>query len=300
MESEAVMMRFKPVVAVVLVILLTVPGMVEAMPFMEELLDEKELMEVHNVRRDIEILNLLNVLYLSREQIDDLLSIHDRRETVIETLTYRLAQDAPAAGRTFSALRHTLLAGRDPEERLVGEIHHTEQGLMKAVSEAAKEYKYLAEEAESVLNESQKVVVTYYVSCISPPKSEINPVRIGESGNEGPRSHMEKLRSLTGEQYQALKPMVIEKLHGHMENIARTHPQVSLEGAREKIAGYLDRVRAMPEVEFKLNPVNPIKEILGPSPFETGQTGEIRPKVMQFLLNSRTAALLRQFRSRDQ
>ena len=151
--------------------------------------------------------------------------------------------------------------------------HAVRQGLMEAVSEAVKEYKFLAEEAESVFKESQKVVVTYYVSCIIPPQNEINPVRIGESGNDGPRAHLEKLRSLTGEQYQALKPMIIEKLHGHMEKIAQAHPQVSLDGAREKISVYLDRVRAMPEVEFKLYPGNPIKEILGPPPFEQKKRG---------------------------
>lgn len=290
------MRMFKMALPVLLLLVFTRSA--GAASFLEELIGESDLKEVHDVRQDIEILNLLNVLYLGDEQIDSLLAIHDRREAIVDTLKTRLSGQARAAVRTFSALRHALLAGRDPEERLIGDIHRTDHELMTDFQEAIKGYKDLADEAEAVLNESQKVVVRYYVTCIIPPQNEINPIRVGESGGEGSRPHLEKLRDMTEEQYQAHKPMIVEKMYGHLEKFAKAHPHVTVEGAREKIAGYLDKIRAMPEVEFKLYEGNPLKEILGPPP-EEHQEGEIRPKILKFILGSRSAVLLRQLKSRD-
>ena len=271
---------------------------VNASPILPELLGVEGLQELHNVREDINILNLLNVLYLTSSQIDELLDIHDIRETIIETAKSRLTNEVPSATRTFSALRHTILGGRNPEERLVHEAHLAERTVMEIIGEATKKYKSLVDEAELVFNDSQKTIVSYYVACLVPPKSDVNPTRVGETDNQGPRKHLEKIRELKEDEYTKRKEEIVQNIYGHIEQLAKAHPNISLEGVREKVADYIDKIRSMPEVEFKLYNRNPIKEILGPPPGEQQEAGDIRPKTEKFILHPRAGVLLRQLKSR--
>ncbi len=272
----------------------------EAFPWFDELLTDETIQDVSRLKHDIEILNLLNALYLTQQQLDDLLDIHQRSETLFEDVKMALSARADESKRSFAGLRHALITGRDPEQPLAHQAQQENHRLKEIGVEALDDFTAIAVEVEDLLNESQKVIVSHYISCLIPPKNEVNPLRVGQSGNsDGPKHHLGKIREIPTVIYLFKKNEIVDKIHSHISTVARGIPGVSLEDARERIIDLLDEIRAMSETEFRLYDKDPIKEIIGHPPILQASE-DLKPKINRFLLHPRVKPLLEEIKRHRQ
>lgn len=284
------------VVLAVLAVVMSTAG-AGAFPQVEDLMEKPELKELDALKQDIVILNLLNVLYLTEDQIDQLLDLHQRRQAMIREVQEDLVDRAVKSNYAFKALRHALIAGDVPQERVSHLAAQTEHGIIEASSGIKEKFSALGKEAEQVLNDSQKVIVEHYQPCIIPPQNEINPLRVGQSGGEGPRKRLEFLRQMPDDKYRERKDMMIDRMYKRFKNKAAGRHDVSLEGVREQIAAMFDDVRTMSEADFRLFDAGQLKDALDEK-FKRQHPKPIEPKIRLFLLHPRTELLLRRIKDR--
>ena len=280
-------------------VMVTLSVPVEAVPRQMEFFNDPDLNEVEELKYDIHILNLLNVLYLTPDQIDGLLEVHDRRKDLFYEVKEHLIGNSEQAKSAFMALRHALLSGRSPEERVTRLAQQSNRGMKEFGFESLDKYKDLAREAEDLLNESQKVIVEHYVSCLIPPQNAINPLRIGQSGGDKRgRKMLERVRQMSDDTYRQRKGGIVDRVYGRMEKMAKGRPNSSLDGVRQKVGEMLDNVRAMSDTDFKLYDGKSGKELLveNQKP-KKDKKMVIRPKIMKFILHPRAEILLRQLQS---
>ena len=152
-------------------------------------------------------------------------------------------------------------------------------------------------DAENILNDSQKVIVEHYKSCIIPPKNEINPLRVGQSSDDGHKKQLERVRKMSEEQYGSRKEKIVDRMYERVEKLAGARPGVSLAGVREIISETLDKARSMSETEFRLYDENPVKDMVKKK-LGKKDTSPIEPKIQRFIMHPRVEPLLRQIKDR--
>ncbi len=272
-------------------------GVAKAFPQVEGLMENPDLRELEELKQDIVILNLLNVLYLTEDQIDQLLDLHQRRQALLEATQAKLLTRADKSKESFKALRHALIAGDAPQERVSHLAVRTERGIIETRAGIQDKLSVLGKEAEQVLNDSQKVIVEHYQACVIPPQNEINPLRVGQSGGEGPKKMLERLRQIPDDMYLEHKGKMIDRVYKRYENKAAGRYDVSLEGVREQIETMFDDVRNMSETEFRLFNGSQVKENLDEK-FKRSHPKPLEPKIRHFLLHPRAELLLRKIKDR--
>ena len=292
------MMKRFTVAAVISLLWMLVIGsqLASAFSLYEELEADSGLRELEGLCHDIAIVNLLNVLYLSPQQLDDLIGIHQRRNSMVGQAKSRLARELPSSIDVFSALRHEILKGRTPEENLAEKVFRREEIIDKIIDGPGQEYGALAEETERILNDSQKVVVSYYTPCLIPPRSSINPLRVGQAGGGAAREYMKDIRSMTTDEYRSDRDDLVEEVFWDLENLIKARSGTDPDQVRTKIGRYLDWIRNLPDVEFELYDREPAEEILGKVPDEPLEE-TLREKVHEFLLHPRAVPFLKKLQA---
>jgi len=261
------------------------------------MMDDPDLREVEDLKLDINILNLLNVLYLTPQQIDGLLDLHERRRELTVQVKGDLIGNAEDTKQAFRALRHALIAKDHSDDRVSKLAQRANSGMKDIGFEAIKQFNDLVEEAENILNDSQRVIIEHYKSCIIPPKNEINPLRVGQSSDDGHKKQLERVRKMSDEQYASRKDSIDDRMYGRVKKLVGGRPGVSLEGVRDTIVETLDKARSMSETEFRLYEENPVKDMLKKK-LGKKDTSPIRPKIQRFILHPNAELLLRRIKDR--
>ena len=89
-----------------------------ALPGVGDMMDDLDLKEVEELKQDIQILNLLNVLYLTPQQIDGLLELHARRRELTGQVKGDLIGNAEDTKQAFRALRQELITSDHSNDRV--------------------------------------------------------------------------------------------------------------------------------------------------------------------------------------
>ena len=222
--------------------------------------------EVYDLRREINLLNLINGLYLSTEQITQMLEVLREVEGIRGEYRSKAVSQAHQMEEILNELREIL--GRNEE---------IDQGLIRKFRQAKKRGEDLKEEFHSalipyqdemkrVLNENQLALIDQFKPCIVPPHDTRNPVRIGQTSGDtrmGERL-LTRVRQMDENVYQRRRPHLIQR---YIERIERRVGLFSDEERAEeesRVADIFKRAREVSDVDFEARKGDLARELKEP------------------------------------
>jgi len=216
--------------------------------------------ETVDLRRQVQLLNLINGLELTSEQMRFVLEKAQAAQEMREEL--KAEADAEELTAVLEELREALMQGenisQELKERYWG-LHRGSKGLMEEYQEEATR---LAQEIEAVLEEHQLYALEQYVPCIIPPEGEL---RIGQAQGAGGGAALERLRAIPDDRFERHKEDIARRVMERLEE--RVHGRVLIldeEDELNRILDLMERARALSDVDFELRREALVEELLEP------------------------------------
>jgi hypothetical protein len=210
----------------------------------------EDLGEVTNLRRDVQLLNLINGLDLSAEQMQFILDRAREVEAIREGIRGRAEGNAAATSQVLSELRETLIRGEVISSELRDEFFSVDRENHAFKEEWGQEMARLALEVEGNLEGHQLYALEHYVPCVIPPEGE---ARIGQAEDtHAGQALLQRIRDIPDAQFEARKQRIAQKV---LERVLARLPKsqalaLDQEEEAEWMLCFLEKVRGLDEMTF--------------------------------------------------
>jgi len=232
------------------------PGPVFAVSTQAEGLDE-----VANLRRDVQLLTLINGLDLSAEQMQFILDRAREAEAIRGEIKGRAEGNAAATSQVLSELRETLMRGEVISPELRDEFFSVDRENHALKEEWEQEMARLALEVEEDLEGHQLYALEHYVPCVIPPEGE---ARIGQAEDtHAGQALLQRIRDIPDVQFEARKDRIAQRV---LERVLARLPKgralaFDQEKETEWILCFLEKVRGLDEMTFAVEREALVEEV---------------------------------------
>jgi hypothetical protein len=210
---------------------------------------------VKTLRADINMLNLINGLHLTPEQLKRLHEIATVvNDTVEETSTVDLVAFNELVN-TLQRVKQLLLKGHDIPVAMLARAGQLarQAGLLAKPNSQPVSLRELAQQVLSILTEEQKQVLADYKPCLIPPKNLKDPVRVGQApSNTGYIRALERIRQIPPAIYARRKAQIVEGLAKQIEANGGAYPPEERDEFIRRLTDLIDRARALSDADFAL------------------------------------------------
>jgi hypothetical protein len=209
-----------------------------------------EVADANTLRRQVQLLNLLNGLELSEEQMQVVLEKAREAGGIRDRLRAQGDENEADVLRVLSQFKAALMQGENVSDDLKREWHALYGENRALMEEYESEMDRLAREIEAHLEEHQRYALERFVPCIVPPEGEL---RIGQAGGTaGMEAILARVRQIPPRRYQAQKERLLEdflqRLRSHLpRGYVLDEAQV-----KDKLLSVVEQARALSEVEFEV------------------------------------------------
>lgn len=250
-----------------------------------------DLDEVVNLRREVQLLNLINGLELSVEQMQFILDRAREAEAIRAGIKGRAEGNVAATSQVLGELRETLMGGEVISSELRDEFFSVERGNHALKEEWEQEMARLAFELEENLEGYQLYALEHYVPCVIPPKGE---ARIGQAEDtHAGQALLQRIRDIPDDQFEARKQKIAERV---LQRVLARLPKgralaLDQEEETEWILCFLEKVRGLDEMTFAVEKEALVEEIK--SRYASPEVlVDISVKIERHLLDPRIVPLL--------
>ena len=207
-----------------------------------------------DIRREISLLNLVNGLYLTEDQLEKLADLSRKADSLREELRHTTADGESERIEAFRRLREELVYGADVPD----DVRHDAVFRNHPPLEHMRSFKFsmagLAEEVEEVLTEGQKQVIADFRPCLTPPMDLKNPERAGQANNSsGIEKVMSRLRNAPPRRYERIKARIIERHIARLNLHEGPLSDEEIEEERRRIYGIIDRAMSASDADFEID-----------------------------------------------
>jgi len=244
--------------------------------------DRRAQLETKDLRREIQIINLVNGLELSPAQkkiiLNKALQSQQWRQ---EAQNFYLSKEAEL-NIILETIKNLRLENKEVPPELARQFHQLEDQLKKQKVDFQEKIASLAQEIEKALEPHQLYALQNYVPCVIPPKGES---RIGQVVDvQGIGRRLARLRSLPDPLYQRRKHDIINQtIEGIKLKTGFIPDEATTADLTAKLGDFYDRLRNLSEVDFEIK-----KEALAKEFMELTKPKlrplDIRQKIEIFLL----------------
>jgi hypothetical protein len=244
--------------------------------------DRRAQLETKDLRREIQIINLVNGLELSPAQkkiiLNKALQSQQWRQ---EAQNFYLSKEAEL-NIILETIKNLRLENKEVPPELARQFHQLEDQLKKQKVDFQEKIASLAQEIEKALEPHQLYALHNYVPCVIPPKGES---RIGQAVDvQGIGRRLAHLRSLPDPLYQRRKHDIINQtIEGIKLKTGFIPDEATTADLTAKLGDFYDRLRNLSEVDFEIK-----KEALAKEFMELTKPKlrplDIRQKIEIFLL----------------
>jgi len=269
-------------VVVFLVILAVLPAGLFAGP--------RKFEKLADLRREIILLNLINGLYLTPEQMQGLLDILGELQTLQQRWQEQLERHEAKLKHILAELKLTLLEEKPIPEELAKQVHQANRRFEEIALQHRKRLCELEERVKGLLTENQIYQIEHFKPCLIPPKQGL----IGQEGGEAPHIQklLERVRHMPERRYQVFRERFVEHYLEKIELEIGVLEQEEREAERQRVLSILEKARTLPEEEFKIQQARLAEELkpekpeqLRPRKYQLGRIG-------RFLLDERLVPIL--------
>ena len=285
-------MRHLYLIAVIGMLLLVTSGcQIGPEPAFAASTEAEGLGEVANLRRDIQLLNLINGLDLSAEQMQFILDRAKEAEAIREETKGRAEGNAAATSQVLTELRETLMRGEVISSELRDQFFSVERENHTLKEEWEQEMARLAQEVEENLEGHQLYALEHYVPCVIPPRGE---ARIGQAEDtQAGQALLQRIRDIPDDQFEARKEKIAQRV---LERVLARLPKsqaltLDQEEETEWILCFLEKVRGLDEMTFAVEKEQLVEEIK--SRYTSPEVPvDVSAKIERHLLDPRIIPLL--------
>lgn len=210
--------------------------------------------ELKDIRKDITTLNLLNGLYLNKQQLQQYLVILKKSKASEDKAQIDFTRYSNAEIMAYRKLRNELItknSSSEPTAENARKINETVKSLKESYEAQFFQYE---QQLKSILSQNQLVIVSNYKPCLIPPKSFSDPSRIGQANDsERLEQILTRLRSIPKDVYLERRDYFFEDhyLDKYEKKIKKLTPQEE-EQERKRVYGLLDKARSLSDVDFSI------------------------------------------------
>lgn len=228
------------------------------------LADSRE--EIRLLREQISLSNLLNGLYLSNEQMRQVLAYAKEAEALRQEYRTQNAALVSQMAGAFGALKQEVVVGNgisDEVGKRAAGLNHRAKELRE---ELERELSRIEDKLTLTLTDGQKQTIKEFKPCLLPPRKLGQPERAGQAHDAAPAVNMlERIRQMPERRYQFRRDTMITRVVDRQADVARlvmSDRERSQE--HQRLGTLLDKVRSMPDVEFSLQKGALAEEIIRP------------------------------------
>jgi len=245
--------------------------------------------DVKKLHREVLLLNLINGLELSADQMSFILEKAKEAQEIREEFEDRAEENVDETFEALSDLRATLMRGEDISPSLQERVHRLQNANRGLREEYEEEMTRLALEVKETLGEHQFYALERFVPCLIPPEGE---ARIGQAEGTAPAERaLGRIREMPDPMFERRKEQVAQMAL----ELARRHLPKGLiineDEEKDRIISIFEEARAMSDVEFELEKTNLAQQLK--SRYELPKLpSDVTVKIEGFLLDPLIVPLL--------
>lgn len=207
--------------------------------------------KTEGLRREIRLLNLINGLELTPEQMRLIRDKADENKRQADERRSLSQSQKDELDRILEEIRQYRLANQDVPQPLAQRYHTLDAKLKTERARLEETRRRLAREIEKGLDRHQVYALENYVPCVIPPKGES---RIGQAADvQGIADRLAKLRSVPDRAYEKRRNLLVtSSLKGIKLKSGRAMDTDNEEELAEKLGEFYDRVRNLTEIDFEV------------------------------------------------
>ena len=221
---------------------------------------QKQKERIRALLDEISLINLINGLHLSDDQIRKIIAIATTAGKIKADEirnTPGLIESMEKTGIALGNLKTEILKGQPA----VGEIPKIASGHKKNLvqihdnlfSRVHARQMELEVKLRSVLSQEQIHVVENFKPCLLPPAEMANPVRAGQAENRnGMIRLMREIREMPDEKWENRKHRIIRE---HVQDISLHKYRMTQEekdAEVKRLTGLMEKIRSMPSAEYEI------------------------------------------------
>jgi hypothetical protein len=244
-----------------------------------------------SLAREVQLLNLLNGLDLSNEQMAQLLEQARQARDVRARFQERAEERRREMEEILTEFRDLLQAGQKIPEELETRYHAAHRENERLLHSHEAEIAVLARQTEAILEEHQRHALEAYVPCIVPPKGELRVGQVPDVG--GALETLERIRALPEDRFVAGQREIGRRILRRILERAGRGRVVVVDDEAElaRILELLGRVRELTPIELEAHGPVLLEELLAPYE-KTASPEHLTDKVRQHLLSPEIIPLI--------
>ncbi len=236
--------------------------------------------KIRSLSEDITLLNLVNGLNLTEDQIKQILQYNKEAQVLREQMETENARIINSVIDAYGELKSTLEKNEGIPKDIERQAFMMEQEAKRIMGELMEGVANIEKELTGVLIESQVEVINNFNPCLIPPKDLKDPVRAGQAANSGQGLDiLRRVRKMPQDVYTEKSPEIVER---HLENIQKHVGKLNDEEKKkesERFLNVLNKSRKMSDKEFELNGPDLAKEFISDSKKTLEKDKELRKEL---------------------
>ncbi len=249
------------------------------------------LTDVGNLQREVQLLNLLNGLELSADQMRFLLEKAKEAQEIREELQGKADENVEETVAVLSELRATLMKDENITDSSREQWYSIRSKNLDLREEYQAEMTRIAREVQVILEGHQIYALEHFIPCVIPPQGG---ARIGQAEDttaaEGVLARIRAIPTARFERYkEEIARRIMERLKIHLPRGSVL--AINEEAETVRILAILEEAKGLSDVEFELQKTDLIQQVksayeLPQAPVDTGL------KIERHLLDPRIIPLL--------
>ncbi len=210
----------------------------------------------HDLKKEIDILNLLNSLYLSDVQMRHIMVVATKAEKARRAALKEADVLNVRVEKALDAVRREMLAtGKDKCETAgMKQVRESQEKLCDINKVLSKDMVAYESYVKAILTDNQREKVYNYEHCLIPVKSLRDPARIGspDSGSVNEKL-LEQVRGLSAEDFEGKKEDLIDSHMGKMVRFMGDLSDDVRAKERDKMLTIFAKSRQLNDLDFQFS-----------------------------------------------
>ncbi len=218
-------------------------------------------LEIKQLQREIQIINLVNGLELSSHQIACILDMAQETENMRNEFHKEIDKNKKVFIEVLNQLKENNLANKDISAELGRNVHIIETRAQELRSQYIESLERMSREVEAILDPHQLYQLEHYIPCLITPPGES---KIGQSENPaGIIKQLARIRQMPGWLYEARKYDIVEKTVQKIKHHMPKNVEFDAKNEQKRILVLFDELRSVSDIDFALNKENYVERLKG-------------------------------------
>lgn len=211
--------------------------------------------KIDRIKEDISLLNLINGISLTEEQIDKIIVVSRKagefkREYIKESEKFNKEYETK-----LSVLKSIIEKNQAIPASIEEGINKLEKQHKSINHSFYKDIKALEMQLDSILTDGQKLIIYGFNTCVIPPKDLSNPIRAGQSNSNlvELENLLSVLRNLSGDTFIMYSESIIQDLISDQEQNLGPISDEGRQKEETRLSSVLEKSREMSDVDFEIN-----------------------------------------------